>query len=114
MRVSGNLFFQPKMIFRGPTKGVNTKNSGISKLLKYYVIGTLSLCQEMPGRMHKESAQSDHPIRRKRPKRGRILLIWANSKIAQYFGTFCAFSPSMVVGLSGFLLHWFRHLPIQV
>ena len=88
MRVTGNLFFWPKTVFRGPTKGVNPKNSGISKLPKYYVVGTLNLCQEMPEPMQKESAQSDHPTRRKRPKCGRILLIWANSKIAQYFGTF--------------------------
>ena len=80
MRVTGNLFFRPKQIFRGPTKGVNPKNSGISKLLKYYVVGTLNLCQEMPEPTQKESAQSDHPTR--------ILMIWANSKISQYFGTF--------------------------
>ena len=88
MRVTGNLLFRPKTIFRGPTKGVNPENSGISKLPKYYVVGTLNLCQEMPKPMQKESAQSDLPTPRKRPKCGRILLILANSKIAQYFDTF--------------------------
>ena len=83
MRVTGNLLFRLKMIFRGPTKGVNPKNSEISKLPKYYVVGTLNLCQEMPEPMQKESAQSDHPTPRNRPKCGWILLIWANSKIAQ-------------------------------
>ena len=38
--------------------------------------------------MQKKSAQSDRPTQRKRPKCVRILLISANSKIAQYFGTF--------------------------
>jgi hypothetical protein len=42
MRVTGNLFFLPKKIFRGPTKGVNPNNSGISKLLKYYVVRCLN------------------------------------------------------------------------
>ena len=81
MRVTGNLFFRPKVIFRGPTKGVAPKNSGFSKLLEYYVVGTLNLCQEMPEPMQKESAQSDHHTQRKCPKCGQILVIWANSKI---------------------------------
>ena len=59
MRVTGNLFFRPKTIFRGPTKGVNSNNSGISKLPKYYVDGTLNLCREMPELMQKESAEPD-------------------------------------------------------
>ena len=70
MRVTGNLFFQPKTFFRGPTKGVKPKNSGISKLSKYYFVGTLNLCQEMPEPMQTESAQSVHPTRRKLPKCG--------------------------------------------
>ena len=70
MRVTGNLFFRPKLIFRGPSKGVNPKNSGFSKLLEYYVVGTLNLCQEMPEPTQKESAESDHPTRRKHPKCG--------------------------------------------
>ena len=60
----GNLFSRPKAVFRGPTKGVNPKNSGISKLTKYYVV--------MPEPMQKESAQSDHPTQRKLRKCARI------------------------------------------
>ena len=33
-------------------------------------MGTLNLCLVMPGTLQKESAQSDHPTLRKRPKRG--------------------------------------------
>jgi hypothetical protein len=40
----------------------------------------------MPETMQKESAQSDHPAQRKRPEWCPILLIWANTKISQYFG----------------------------
>ena len=78
-------------------KGVNLENSGISKLLKYYVVGTLNLCQEMPEPMQKESAQSDHCAGRKRSKRAKIL---------GYFGicpnqlnptTFLTFSPGRVI-----------------
>ena len=46
----------------------------ISKFLELYVVGTLNLCLGMPGTMQKESAQSDHPARRKHPKCGPILL----------------------------------------
>jgi hypothetical protein len=73
-----------KWTLRGPTKGVNPKNSGISKLLKYYVVGTLNLCQEMPEPMQKESAQSDHCAGRKRsnvPKYWDILEFAQISKI---------------------------------
>ena len=46
----------------------------ISKFSELYDVGTLNLCLRMPGTMQKESAQSDHPARRKRPKCGPILL----------------------------------------
>ena len=46
----------------------------ISKFSKLYDVGTLNLYLRMPGTMQKESAQSDHPARRKRPKCGPILL----------------------------------------
>ena len=69
MRVTG----KPKTVFRGPTKVVNPKYSGISKLLKYYVLGTLNLCQEMSEPMQKESAQLDYCVARKRSKCAKIL-----------------------------------------
>ena len=104
MRVTGNLFFRPKTIFRGPTKRVNPKNSGVSKLPKYYVVVTLNLCQEMPEPMQKKSAQSDHPTLRKCPKCGLNLAFFAIVKISQNFGTFWTFSLGRVIGLSSFAL----------
>jgi hypothetical protein len=50
--------------------------------------------------MQKESAQSDHPALRKRPKYGQILQFWATGKISQYFSMFWTFSLGWVVGLS--------------
>ena len=99
MRVTGNLFFLTNKYFRGPTKGVNPKNSGISKLSKYYVVGTLNLCQEMPEPMQKESAQSDHCAGRKHSKCVEILEfgICPNQ---QNPTTFWTFSPGRVIGLS--------------
>merc|ERR1712143_76614 len=94
MRVTANLLFRPKTIFRGPKKGVNPENSGISKLPKYYVVGTLNLCQEMPEPMQKESAQSDHPTRKKHPKCGLILLIWQIPKSPNISARFERFLPS--------------------
>ena len=100
MRVTRNIFFRPKTILRGPTKGLNPKNSGISKLPKYYVVGTLNLCQEMPEPMQKGSSQLDHRAGRKRSKRAKI---WGNFGIypnQQNPTTFLTFSPSRVIGLS--------------
>ena len=45
----------------------------ILKLSKLYDVGTLNLYLRMPGTIQKESAQSDHPARRKRTKCGPIL-----------------------------------------
>ena len=36
-------------------------------------MGSLNLCRMEPDSMQKESVQSDHPVRRKRPKRAEIL-----------------------------------------
>jgi hypothetical protein len=55
-------------ILSAPLRGRN------SKFLQLYVVGTLNLCLGTPGTMQKESTQSDYPARRKRPKRGPILL----------------------------------------
>ena len=55
-------------IVSAPLMGQNSKFSQL------YVVGTLNLCLGTPGTMQKESTQSDHLARRKRPKRGRILL----------------------------------------
>ena len=66
----GNIFVNRTHNFRGPTRGVKSTRSVISKLSEYYVVDTLNLCQEMSGPMQKESAQSDHPARRKRSKCG--------------------------------------------
>ena len=96
----GNLFFRPKIIFRGPTKGVNPRNSGVSKLPKYYVVGTLNLCQEMPEPMQKESAQLDHCAGRIRSKRAEIFGDFAICPKQQNPTTFCTFSPGRVIGLS--------------
>jgi hypothetical protein len=46
----------------------------ISKFSELYDVGTLNLYLRMPGTMQRESAQSDHPGRRKRQKCGPILL----------------------------------------
>jgi hypothetical protein len=100
MRVTGNLFFRPKKNFRGPTKGVNPKNSGISKFLKYYVVGTLNLCQEMPEPMEKESVQSDHCAGRKRSKCAKILGYFGICPNQQNPTTFSMFSLGRVIGLS--------------
>ena len=100
MRVTGTLFFQPKTVFRGPTKGVNPKDSGISKLPEYYVVSTLNLCQEMPESMEKESAQSDLRAGRKRSKRAKILAYFGICPNQQNPTTFWTFSPSRVIGLS--------------
>jgi hypothetical protein len=40
----------------------------ISKFSELCDMGTLNLCLEMPGTMQKESAPSDHPVQRNRPK----------------------------------------------
>ena len=101
MRVTGNLFFRPKLIFRGPTKGVNPKNSGISKLVKYYVVGTLNLCQEMPESMEKESAQSDHRAGRKCSKHAEILADFGICPNQQNPSTFWTFSTGRVIGCNG-------------
>ena len=60
--------FLLKNIFEGPPKGGQTPKIEISKFSKLYDVGTLNLCLKTPGTMQKESAQSDHPILRKRPK----------------------------------------------
>jgi hypothetical protein len=60
-----------------------------------------------------KSAQCNHLARRNCPKCGQILLILANAKISQYFGTFWTFSPNRVVRLSWFLLYWDKHLETQ-
>ena len=113
-RISGNISFHRKNIFRGPTRGVKSKKSGISKLSEYYVVGTLNLCQETPDPMQKESAQSDQPAGRKRPKRAKILGYFGVCPNQQNWTTFWTFSPGRVIGLSWFLLHCFRHLQTQV
>ena len=100
MRVTGNLFFRPKTIFRGPTKGVNSNNSGISKLPKYYVDGTLNLCREMPELMQKESAEPDHPARRKRSKCAEILGDFGILPNQQNATTICTFFLGRVIELS--------------
>ena len=79
------------MIFWGPTKVVNPKNSGISELLKYYVVDTLNLCQEMPEPKQNGSAQSDNRAGRKHLKRAKywaILEFAQISKIQPHFGRF--------------------------
>ena len=40
-RIKGNIFVHRKNIFRGPTSGVKSKESGISKLSEYYAVGKL-------------------------------------------------------------------------
>jgi hypothetical protein len=58
-----------KNIFKGPPKGGQSPKGEISKFLELYDVGTLNLCLKTPGIMPKESAQSDHPVLRKLPKR---------------------------------------------
>ena len=41
----------------------------ISKFSEVDDVGILNLCLKTPGTMQKESAPSDHPVQRKRPKR---------------------------------------------
>ena len=94
------IFFLSTNIFRGPPRGVNPKKNGISKFLEYYVVGSLNLCLKKPDSLQKESAQSDHPAKRKRTICGPILLFWANVKISQYLCTFRTFSLGGVIGLS--------------
>jgi hypothetical protein len=69
LRNTGNFLFLPKNIFGGPPKGGQSTKCEISKFLELYDMGTLNLCLKMPGTMSKESAQSDHPVLRKRQKR---------------------------------------------
>ena len=71
---------------------------------KIPIVGSLNLCLKMPGPLQKELAQSDNTGKIKHSKCGQILLVQANVKIYQYFGTFWTFSRSRVVGLSQFLL----------
>ena len=64
----------------------------ISKFSELYVVGTLNLCLGMPGTMQKESAQSDQPARRKRPKCDQILPFRVNVKMSQYICKLWKFS----------------------
>ena len=62
----------------------------------------------------KDSAESEHPVLRKRPKSDQILLICQLSWICQYSGTFWTFSQHRIIGLSWFLLYGIRLLEAQV
>ena len=88
------------MIFRGPTKGVNPKNIGISKLSKYYVVGTLNLWHEKPEPMQKESAPSEHCAGRKHSKCAEILGNFGICQNRQNPTIFWTFSWGRVIGLS--------------
>ena len=57
-----------KNIVVGPLKGGQTLKNVISKLSELFDVGTLNLCLKTPGTMQKKSAQSDHPVLRKRPQ----------------------------------------------
>jgi hypothetical protein len=69
LRTLGKILFLQKNIFEGPPKGGQSPKSEISKFSESYDVGTLNLCLKMTGTMPKESAQSDHPVLRKRQKR---------------------------------------------
>jgi hypothetical protein len=57
-----------------------TADINIRGIRELYVVGALNLCPEKPGTMQKESAQSNHPARRKLQKCGLILMFQANLK----------------------------------
>ena len=63
-------------------------------------VGSLNLCLKMPDSMQKESAQSDHPIQRKRPKHAEILGYFGVGPNLLNPTTFWTFSQGRVVGLS--------------
>jgi hypothetical protein len=85
--------------FVGPPLGPNFKVLGIiwccrplrlhiSKFSDLYDVGTLNLYLRMPDTMQRESALSDHPARRKRPKCGPIVLFQIYPNIYEHFGRF--------------------------
>ena len=77
-------------------------------------VGSLNLCLKKPDSLQKESAQSDHPAKRKRSKCAEILGYFAGGPKLQNSTTFWTFSQGRVIGLSWFLLHWVRRLETQV
>ena len=50
------------------------------------LVGVLNLCFEMPDLMEKVLAQSDHPVRRKRPKCAKILVIVKTANFQWFLG----------------------------
>ena len=102
------------MFFDPPQGEVSPSKSGISKFLELYVVGTLHFCLETPGTMQKESAKSDHPVRRKNLKRAKILGYFVIDPKWQNLTTFWTFSLGWVIGLSSFLLHWAKCPETQV
>ena len=63
-------------------------------------VGSLNLCLKTPDSIQKESAQSDHPIQGKRPKRAEILGYFYVGPNLLNPTTFWKFSQGRVVGLS--------------
>ena len=61
---------------------------------------SLNLCLKTPDSMQKESAQSNHPTWRKRPKCAQILRYYDVGPKQQNRTTFWTFSSGRVVGLS--------------
>ena len=77
----------------GPPMGVNNEESGFSSYSDCPLVGCLNVYHKMPDPHKKESAQSDHPVQRKCPKRGPISTILLLSK-KDYFTTFDRFLSS--------------------
>ena len=72
-----------------------------SSILYFYIIMLLkNLCLEMPGTMRKESAQSDHPVQRKRPEREKILRYFDICLKQQNWTVFWMFSLGWMIRLS--------------
>ena len=81
-------------------KYILTLLKGVSAPEKVEFQSYLNLCLKTLSTMQKESAQSDHSAKRKRPKCGQILPFQVNVKISQYICMFYTFSLDRVVGFS--------------
>ena len=76
-------------------------------------MGSLNLCLKKLDSMQKESAQSDHPSRRKCPKCGPIAVLGERHNIQIFVHVLDIFSKK-VIGFSCLLLHWVRLLETPV
>ena len=111
IRFIGKVFFLLK--YSCPLKWGKVKQNSW-KISKRPLVDSVNLCLKKPDTMQKESAQCDHPTRRKRPKSGPNLMSWTIVKISQYFSMFWTFFPGRVIRFSWFLLHCVRLLETQV